>query len=110
MLPLPLPLSNLQSSWPAIVPYKAPGVFTPCPTPLPSSGAFLGQADVTSLIACGPYGVALAVLVSPWQSYNPFAARLMDLLRSLCGLGSSPWQDRRRSSSLSSKRKVTYKR
>ena len=64
----PLPISPLQSSWPAIVPYKDPGVFTPCPTSLPSSGAFLGQAEVPcllSLIACCPYGVAWLVLGSP---------------------------------------------
>ena len=78
----PLPISPLQSTWPAIVPYKARGVFILCPTPLPSSGAFLGQSDVPSLIACGPYGVAWAVLGSPttplwrvlWTCYNPFVA------------------------------------
>lgn len=98
----PLPLSPFRPPGPAVVPYKAKGVFTPCPTPLPSSCAFLGQADVPSLlslIACCPYGVAWAVLGSPTTPlpsldmvhplqgrHNPFAARLMGLLSSFVAL------------------------
>lgn len=103
---LPLPLSPFLPFGPAIVPYKARGVFTPCPTPLPSSGAFLGQADVLSVAFLDRLLSFWRRLAGPGQSYNPFVARPVDLLRSLCGLGSSPWQDRR----AAGKRKVTYKR
>ena len=97
-----LPIFPSLPLGPAIGPYKAQGVFTPCPTPLPSSGAFLGQADVVplpSLIACCPSGVARLVLgrpttplpslamVHPLQGrHNPFAARLMGLLSSFVAL------------------------
>ena len=90
-----LPLFPFLPLGPAVVPYKARGVFTPCPTPLPSSGAFLGQADVPSLALLDRLLSLWRRLACPWQAHNPFAfpwygPPLARMPQPLCGASCGP--------------------